>query len=85
MKHDSVKNRCHGTLKNVQTFWAEPFISVKKPIVASWHDGLLYTDEGLCPKRLYMFNDTKSFPLTFSCFYSVTHCSPIFRLKIGGL
>jgi len=27
-----------------------------------------------------MFNDTlKSFPLTFFCFYSVTHCFPIFR------
>ena len=26
-----------------------------------------------------MFNDTlKSFPLPFSCFYSVTHCFPIF-------
>ena len=24
-------------IKNVQTFRAEPFISVKKPIVASWH------------------------------------------------
>ena len=29
--------KCHWTLKNVQTFRAEPFISVKKPIVASWH------------------------------------------------
>ena len=27
-----------------------------------------------------MFNDTsKSFPLPFSCFYSATHCFPIFR------
>ena len=47
------------------------------------HNGLFYTDEGLCPKRLYiflLFNDTlKSFPLPFSCFYNVTHCFPIFR------
>ena len=39
--------------------------------------GFFYTDEGLCPKRLYiflMFIDTfKSFSLTFYCFYSVTH------------
>ena len=29
--------KCHRTLKNVQTCRAEPFVSVKKPIVASWH------------------------------------------------
>lgn len=29
--------KSHWTLKNVQTFPAEPFISVEKPIVASWH------------------------------------------------
>ena len=29
--------RCHWTLKNVQTFRAEPIISVRKPIVVSWH------------------------------------------------
>ena len=29
--------KCHRTLKNVQTFRTETFISVKKPIVASWH------------------------------------------------
>ena len=31
-----------------------------------------------------MFNDTlKSFPLPFSCFYSVTHCFPIFLLDLS--
>ena len=39
--------------------------------------GLFYTDEGLCPKRLYIFlmliDAFKSFSLTFYCLYSVTH------------
>ena len=38
--------KCHWTLKNVRTFRTEPFISV---------NGLFYTDEGLCPKRWYIF------------------------------
>ena len=53
--------KCHWTLKNVQTFRAEPFISVKKPIVPSWHTPH--------EKILLMFNDTfKIFPFTFPVF-----------------
>ena len=40
--------KCHWTLKNVYTFRAEHFI---QPI----DKGLFYTDEGLFPKRVYIF------------------------------
>ena len=78
----------HQCKKSVKKPIVKKKPSVKKPIGSKstsaqwaflhWWRALLET----CVHFL-MFNDTlKSFPLPFSCFYSVTHCFPIFQFLI---
>ena len=56
---------------------ATMFPSLARPLVSSY--GVNYANLPVTMGFFLMFNDTlKSLLLPFSCFYSVTHCFPIF-------